>query len=46
MLEGLREDAIGFDWVSPTLPQTAVGRLQHVEDAVRAGTANVPSVAP
>jgi hypothetical protein len=46
MLEGLREDAIGFDWVSPALQQTAVDRLQHVEDSVRAETANVPSVAP
>jgi len=46
VLEGLREDAIGFDWVSPALAAATVDRLQHVEDAVRAETADVPAVAP
>jgi basic membrane lipoprotein Med (substrate-binding protein (PBP1-ABC) superfamily) len=45
-LEGLREDAIGFAWISPVVPAGAVDRLQHVEDRVRAETAPVPSVAP
>lgn len=45
-LEGLREDAIGFPWISPALPPATVDRLQHVEDAVRAETAPVPAVAP
>ena len=46
-LEGLREDAIGFAWVSPAL---AAGRrtrgCSRSRTAVRAGTAHVPSVAP
>jgi hypothetical protein len=45
-LEGLRADAIGFAWISPVVAASAITRLQSVEDAVRAGTANVPSVAP
>jgi hypothetical protein len=45
-LEGLREDAIGFGWISPEVPPGEVDRLQHVEDRVRAETAPVPSVAP
>jgi hypothetical protein len=45
-LEGLREDAIGFAWISPAVPPDAVDRLQHVEDRVRAETAPVPDVAP
>jgi hypothetical protein len=45
-LEGLREDAIGFAWVSPSVAAGAVDRLQHVEDRVRAETAPVPPVAP
>jgi hypothetical protein len=45
-LEGLREDAIGFAWISPEVAAGAVDRLQHVEDRVRAETAPVPSVAP
>jgi hypothetical protein len=45
-LEGLREDAIGFGWISPAVPPADVDRLQHVEDRVRAETAPVPSVAP
>jgi hypothetical protein len=45
-LEGLRDDAIGFSWVSPALPAADLDRLQHVEDRVRAETAPVPAVAP
>ena len=45
-LEGLRDDAIGFSWVSPSLSPAALDRLQHVEDRVRAETAPVPLVAP
>lgn len=45
-LEGLREDAIGFSWVSPSLSPADLDRLQHVEDRVRAETAPVPAVAP
>lgn len=45
-LEGLREDAIGFAWISPEVGQGANARLQSIEDRVRAGTAGVPSVAP
>jgi hypothetical protein len=43
---GLRQDAIGFAWISPSVPAAAVDRLQHVEDDVRAETAPVPSLAP
>jgi basic membrane lipoprotein Med (substrate-binding protein (PBP1-ABC) superfamily) len=45
-LEGLREDAIGFAWISSEVGQGANARLQSIEDRVRAGTADVPSVAP
>jgi hypothetical protein len=45
-LEGLRDDAIGFAWISPEVTPAAVDRLQHVEDRVRAETAPVPAVAP
>lgn len=45
-LEGLREDAIGFKWVSPAVAPGAVNRLQDIEDTVRAETADVPAVAP
>ena len=45
-LEGLREDAIGFDWVSPALSARAFTRLQSIEDTVRAETAHIPAVAP
>jgi hypothetical protein len=45
-LEGLREDAIGFAWISPVVAPGDVDRLQHVEDRVRAETAPVPDVAP
>ena len=45
-LEGLRDDAIGFSWVSPSLEPADLDRLQHVEDRVRAETAPVPAVAP
>jgi hypothetical protein len=45
-LEGLREDAIGFAWVSPTVAPGAVNRLQDIEDTVRAETADIPAVAP
>ena len=45
-LEGLRDDAIGFSWVSPSLSPSDLDRLQGVEDRVRAGTAPVPVVAP
>jgi hypothetical protein len=45
-IEGLREDAIGFPWISPAVSQATVDRLQHVEDTVRAETAPVPAVAP
>jgi len=43
-LEGLREDAIGFSWVAPSLSPSDLDRLQHVEDRVRAETAPVPLV--
>jgi hypothetical protein len=43
---GLRQDAIGFAWISPAVPAATIDRLQHVEDAVRAETAPVPSLAP
>ena len=45
-LEGLRDDAIGFSWVSPSLSPAQRDRLQHVEDRVRAETAPVPLVPP
>ncbi len=45
-LEGLRDDAIGFAWISPTVEPGDVDRLQHVEDRVRAETAPVPDLAP
>jgi hypothetical protein len=45
-LEGLRDDAIGFGWISPALAPATVDRLQHIEDRVRAETAGVPAVAP
>jgi hypothetical protein len=45
-LEGLRDDAIGFTWISPAVPPRKLDRLQHVEDRVRAETAPVPSAAP
>lgn len=45
-LEGLREDAIGFGWISPSVSPGEADRLQGVEDRVRAETAPVPSVAP
>ncbi len=45
-LEGLRDDAIGFAWISPAVGPAAVDRLQHVEDRVRAETAPVPAVVP
>lgn len=45
-VEGLREDAIGFSWISPAVALTEVDRLQHVEDTVRAETAPVPTLAP
>ena len=45
-LEGLREDAIGFRWISPAVAPGDLDRLQGVEDRVRAETAPVPSVAP
>jgi hypothetical protein len=45
-LEGLREDAIGFGWLSPAISAGDADRLQSVEDRVRAETAPVPSVAP
>ncbi len=44
-VEGLREDAIGFSWISPAVSQAAVDRLQHVEDRVRAETAPIPALA-
>jgi hypothetical protein len=43
---GLRQDAIGFAWISPAVPAATVDRLQHIEDDVRAETAPVPSLAP
>jgi hypothetical protein len=45
-LEGLRDDAIGFSWVSPTVAPGAVNRLQDIEDTVRAETVDIPAVAP
>jgi hypothetical protein len=45
-VEGLRDDAIGFSWISPAVGLAAVDRLQHVEDTVRAETAPIPAVAP
>jgi hypothetical protein len=45
-LEGLRDDAIGFSWVSPAVAPAAFDRLQSIEDTVRAETAPVPTVAP
>jgi basic membrane lipoprotein Med (substrate-binding protein (PBP1-ABC) superfamily) len=45
-LDGLREDAIGFASISPAVAQTTITRLQSIEDTVRAGTADIPSVAP
>jgi hypothetical protein len=45
-LEGLRQDAIGFSWVSPSIAPAALDRLQSIEDAVRAETAPVPPIAP
>jgi hypothetical protein len=46
VLEGLREDAIGFSWVSPAVAPAAFDRLQSIEDTVRAETAPIPSTAP
>ena len=46
MLEGLRQDALGIDWISPSVPPSAVDRLQHIEDLIRAGQAQIPLVAP
>jgi hypothetical protein len=45
-LEGLREDAIGFDWISPAVAQRNFTRLQAIEDTVRGETVQIPSVAP
>jgi hypothetical protein len=45
-LEGLRDDAVGFAWISPAVTPPALDQLQHVEDRVRAETAPVPAVAP
>ncbi|MEP6641887.1 MAG: hypothetical protein ABJB93_08275 [Gaiellales bacterium] len=45
-LEGLREDAVGFTWISPAVAQDTITRLQSIEDTARAGTADIPSVAP
>jgi hypothetical protein len=45
-LEGLRQDAIGFGWVTPSISPAAFDRLQSIEDTVRAETAPVPTVAP
>jgi len=46
MLEGLRQDALGVGWISPSVPPSAVDRLQRIEDLIRAGQATVPLVAP
>jgi hypothetical protein len=46
MLEGLRQDALGIAWISPSVPPSAVDRLQHIEDLIRAGQAQIPLVAP
>jgi hypothetical protein len=45
-LEGLREDAIGFTWISPAVARDTITRLQSIEDTARAETADIPSVAP
>jgi hypothetical protein len=45
-MEGLRNDAIGFSWLSPSVSGPAFDRLQSIEDTVRAETAPVPTVAP
>jgi hypothetical protein len=45
-LESLRDDAIGFAWVSPALAPAALDRLQSIEDTVRAETAPIPPLAP
>jgi hypothetical protein len=46
MLEGLRQDVVGVGWISPSVPLSAVDRLQRIEDLIRAGQATVPLVAP
>ena len=45
-LESLREDAIGFGWISPAVRPATVDALQHIENRVRAETVPVPAVAP
>jgi hypothetical protein len=45
-LEGLREDAIGYAWIAPAVALGTITRLQSIEDTVRAGTADIPSVTP
>ena len=46
MLEGLRQDVLGVDWIAPSVPAAAVDRLQRIQDQIRAGQADVPLVAP
>ena len=46
MLEGLRQDVLGFGWIAPSVPAAQVDRLQRIEDMIRAGQAEVPLVAP
>jgi peptidoglycan hydrolase-like protein with peptidoglycan-binding domain len=46
MLEGLRQDVVGITWIAPSVPASAVDRLQRIEDLIRAGQADVPLVAP
>jgi hypothetical protein len=46
MLEGLRQDVVGFSWIAPSVPGPAIDRLQRIEDLIRAGHADVPLVAP
>jgi hypothetical protein len=41
-LVGLREHALGFRALSPTLSPAQVDRLQHIQDDLRAGEADVP----
>jgi basic membrane lipoprotein Med (substrate-binding protein (PBP1-ABC) superfamily) len=43
---GLGEDAVGIVWLSPSVGPAAAERLQRLEDAIRAGTAAIPAVAP
>jgi basic membrane lipoprotein Med (substrate-binding protein (PBP1-ABC) superfamily) len=45
-LEGLRQDVAGIAWIAPSVPASAVDRLQRIEDLIRAGQADVPLVAP